>query len=303
MRSRISTLKRPVLALAAVAVLGFAASSAVASDFCSPCVKPIVYTTVYEVQPVVAQTPLYCDVCASPALARTNLPGWYSDDYNYTVSSTNTGITYAIPTQNGFIERDHIPLTNAVDEYYATHQVVGGQVVDTSAGAMASASTQLEMDRLDDTMKTAQAQMDEAFRRMDTAQLQMSRANDTMRSAQSQMSKTSQDLQTAQASQSTQDRMIQANQMAQSARTQANQFIQAAQEQMTQTRQQLLATRQELDKTTQDYQVAKKTLDESVQDIDVAWGDIRQHENLVDVPPLASSLTTSQTSSATAANR
>ena len=315
MRSRIST--HSALALAAVAVLGLAASSAVASDFCSPCVQPI------SVQSIAAPAPMYCSVCPSPALARTNLPGWYSDDYDYhTTAQHTTGITYAIPTMNGFIESDHIPLTNPVDQYYATHSIVNGQVVDDSAGAMASVSDQLKMDKLDDTVRTAQAQMEEAYRRMDTAQTQMDRANDTMQSAQTQVAQLDRNLEPTQGRVAQLDRNLrgvetsqtvrtqlnnandsatassqiaqanrniqtgQTSQMVQDARTQSIQSMNAARDQLSQARQQLQITQKDLAQTIDQYRNVQKPVDVSMKETDDAWKDIMDRQDLTAVPQM-----------------
>lgn len=124
--SFIAKSKRPLLAFALVLGVAAAAGTVSAADFCDPCAQP----TYVAVAP---PAPILCDACATSGITRTNLPGWYSDDYDYTVSSQrDTGITYLIPAMNGFYESHTIPLTNPVDRYYATHEVRNGQVVDTS---------------------------------------------------------------------------------------------------------------------------------------------------------------------------
>lgn len=129
-----SFLSRAKLPLAAAALV-FAVGAASAMEYyyynepvacsepsaCSPC------GTTYVPAPV---KPV-CNPCAGGP-ASTDLPGWYSNDYDYTTSSqVDTGITYVIPNQNGYVESHTIPLTNPVDQYYATHQVRNGQVVET----------------------------------------------------------------------------------------------------------------------------------------------------------------------------
>lgn len=76
-----------------------------------------------------------CSTCTNPNVQPTTLPGVYSNDYDYSVTSQqNTiGIPYLIPTAAGLLESPTIPLTNAVDQYYATHRVVNNQVVRTAA--------------------------------------------------------------------------------------------------------------------------------------------------------------------------
>lgn len=73
-----------------------------------------------------------CNPCGAAAnMNRTNLPGVYSNDYNYSMSSQAPGaMGYIIPTQTGLLESPTIPLTNPVDRYYATHKVINGEVVD-----------------------------------------------------------------------------------------------------------------------------------------------------------------------------
>lgn len=76
------------------------------------------------------------------SLRRTNLPGYYSNDYDYADSAHNpNGIDYLIPTQAGLIESKVIPLLNPVDRYYATHTVNNGQVRDNSASYRMALST------------------------------------------------------------------------------------------------------------------------------------------------------------------
>lgn len=129
--SFIAKIKRPILAFALV--LGLGAGIASAADSCNPCVQPDYCTPVCTVAEVVpAMQPVCTAFCSDPSLARTDLPGWYSNDYDYSVSSQrDTGISYLIPTMNGFEESNHIPLTNPVDQYYATHAVRNGEVVQT----------------------------------------------------------------------------------------------------------------------------------------------------------------------------
>ena len=134
--------KRAFLALALVAMIGVAAvSSAKANDLCSPCTAPIRHAPVVTV----AANPYVCDLnmCSSTQIARTDLPGIYSNDYDYSVSSQiDTGVTYLIPTQTGFVESNRIPLTNPVDQYYATHRIINGDVV---AVTNADGATQMEL--------------------------------------------------------------------------------------------------------------------------------------------------------------
>lgn len=76
-----------------------------------------------------------CSTCTDARVQPTTLPGMYSRDYNYSVTSqqrNTAGIPYLIPTANGLLESPTIPLTNSVDQYYATHNVVNGRVVRTA---------------------------------------------------------------------------------------------------------------------------------------------------------------------------
>lgn len=116
--SVLEKINRPVMAM--VLAVGMIAGVASAMDSCNSC----------AVQPV-------CDVCAgNPSLAplaRTNLPGFYSNDYDYSVSArTPIGIDYYVPKLSGVVEDSVMPLMNPVDRYYATHRVINGQVVDES---------------------------------------------------------------------------------------------------------------------------------------------------------------------------
>lgn len=98
----------------------------------------------YEPAPIVS-TPMCTSCAGNPSLAplaRTNLPGTYSNDYDYAVTArTPIGINYLVPTQGGLVETPVIPLTNPVDRYYATHRVMNGQVVDDSAAYQMALST------------------------------------------------------------------------------------------------------------------------------------------------------------------
>ncbi len=143
--SLFAKITRPVLAL--VMVVGLGAGVAAAADYCEPCVQPDYCTPACTVQPAPALQPVCTTYCGEnpslAAIAPTNLPGYYVRETSYSVSSQrDTGISYLIPTMNGFIESDHIPLTNPVDQYYATHEVRNGQVVQTGyvtdTGALAS---------------------------------------------------------------------------------------------------------------------------------------------------------------------
>lgn len=129
--SFIAKVKRPILAF--LMVLGLGAGVVSAADSCGSCAQPDYCTPVcsaQEVAPVLR--PVCTSFCGDPSLARTDLPGWYSNDYDYSVSSQrDTGVSYLIPTMNGFKESSLIPLTNPVDQYYATHAVRNGAVVQT----------------------------------------------------------------------------------------------------------------------------------------------------------------------------
>ena len=131
--------KRPLFAFAMA--LGFAAGAVQAVE----CYTDTCYTNTCA-SPVVCAAQPVCGTCEGnpslSSLARTNLPGYYSNDYDYSMSArTPTGIDYLIPTQYGLIESPVIPLTNPVDRYYATHTVRNGQVVDESASYRMALST------------------------------------------------------------------------------------------------------------------------------------------------------------------
>lgn len=158
-----------------LAVLGMGIASA--ASYCSPCAQPITYApTVQYVQPVSnpcgpacpppapapepiayvpAPAPVACNPCAGTSstfgLGRTNLPGWYSDDYDYNVSSQrDLGITYLVPTRAGLVETNRIPLTNPVDQYYGTHEELGGRVLDLTDPANRSIEDQNTRDYIND---------------------------------------------------------------------------------------------------------------------------------------------------------
>lgn len=63
--------------------------------------------------------------CPSPSFSSYGMYGSTSGMYN---PAGGSGISYLIPTVNGLIESPTIPITNEVDMYYATHQVVNGHV-------------------------------------------------------------------------------------------------------------------------------------------------------------------------------
>lgn len=114
-------------ALAVVLALGMVSGITLAADFCHQC----------------PPAPPACSVCQDNAslapLARTGLPGFYSNDYDYSVTARYPiGMNYYIPTEQGVIEDSVIPLRNPVDRYYATHKVVNGRVVDESAAYQAA---------------------------------------------------------------------------------------------------------------------------------------------------------------------
>ncbi len=101
----------PVLAVALTFTLIAGAASAM--DFCQPATG---------VAPV-----------ASSYYSAASLPGYYSNDYDYHLSARyNDGVGYFIPTAAGLITSPVMPLRNPVDRYYATHEVINGQVVDES---------------------------------------------------------------------------------------------------------------------------------------------------------------------------
>lgn len=111
---------RPLLA--AALTLGLGAGYASAAEYCG---APACGAPVCAAEPV-------CNPCGGSGLSRTALPGTYSNDYDYAVSSQrDTGRTYLLPTRYGWIESNRVPLTNPVDKYYATHQVGNGRVVET----------------------------------------------------------------------------------------------------------------------------------------------------------------------------
>lgn len=94
----------------------------------APLVSTAVCTTnVCNASPV-------CSTCTDPRVQPTTLPGVYSRDYDYAVTSqrNTSGLPFLIPTVNGLLESPTIPLTNNVDQFYATHHVVNGQVVRTA---------------------------------------------------------------------------------------------------------------------------------------------------------------------------
>lgn len=162
MHAILSQVKRPLLAVAMLAVLcsGIASAanyyyvyetstpvySGTAVDYVQPAsapcgpicqpAAPIAYTPALPEPP--ACSPCGANYASASApqsktfgLGRTDLPGWYSDDYDYNVSSQrDLGITYLVPTSAGMVETNRIPLTNPVDQYYATHEEIGGKVVD-----------------------------------------------------------------------------------------------------------------------------------------------------------------------------
>lgn len=147
MLSFLSKVTRPLMAAAATACV--CAGTATAVDYYHPYPNQPVYYGIpsYGVaQPAVVGTascgqtacvqPVACNSCGPSgdltALRRTTLPGRYSNDYDYSVSSqVDNGITYIVPTQTGYTESSTMPLTNPVDQYYATHQVRNGQIVQT----------------------------------------------------------------------------------------------------------------------------------------------------------------------------
>lgn len=95
-----------------------AAPALVSTSLCNACSAP---------KPV-------CTTCTDPRLQPTSLPGVYSNDFDYAVTSqrNTTGFPYLIPTASGLLESPTIPLTNPVDRYYATHRVINNQVVRTA---------------------------------------------------------------------------------------------------------------------------------------------------------------------------
>lgn len=136
--SVISRVKRPLLlalfvTVAAVGLakaMGYYTGATMPVGECTSVVCSVPTCTVdacATVEPATTCGP----VCNNIGIARTNLPGWYSNDYDYSITSQqDLGITYLIPTGNGFMETNRIPLTNPVDQYYATHKVINGEVVD-----------------------------------------------------------------------------------------------------------------------------------------------------------------------------
>lgn len=131
----IEKIKRPIFAMVLASCL--VGGAAMAMEYC----------TTSSCEPVTCVTPAVCGATCPgnpslEALRRTNLPGFYSNDYDYRDSAHNpNGIDYLIPTQAGLIESKVIPLTNPVDRYYATHTVRSGQVVDESTQYQLALST------------------------------------------------------------------------------------------------------------------------------------------------------------------
>lgn len=119
--------RRTPLFLAAAFATVMAAGAAFAATYCET-------NTCAPVAQCNPCTPTACDTCSYSGITRTNLPGYYSTDYDYSVSSqVNTGVGYLVPTRNGLIESDTMPLLNDVDRYYATHTLGNnGQIIDTS---------------------------------------------------------------------------------------------------------------------------------------------------------------------------
>lgn len=76
-----------------------------------------------------------CSTCNDPRVMPTTLPGFYANDNSYAASVRPNayGIPYLIPTANrGLLESPTVPITNQVDMFYATHNVVNGRVVRTA---------------------------------------------------------------------------------------------------------------------------------------------------------------------------
>ena len=130
MHSRHTKIRFIMAALAAVAV---SACAVFTSDYCTPA----------TCQPVRSQPEPYgfvsaCDPCSAVSGAAVSasapaggamISGYSVYPTSYSSTWSNTGITYLIPTMNGFVETHEIPITNEVDRYYATHQIINGQIV------------------------------------------------------------------------------------------------------------------------------------------------------------------------------
>lgn len=134
-----------LLAFAIVAVAGVARAACNSSCDNAPIIvppPPAIFLEPQPPQPLVSAAYCadgscgtgVCSTCTDARVQPTTLPGRYSNDYDYAVTSqrNTTGIPYLIPTAGGLLESPTIPLTNAVDQYYATHSVVGNQVVRTA---------------------------------------------------------------------------------------------------------------------------------------------------------------------------